>query len=110
MKHGYHQETGRICSRGSTGLLLVFIDGTVHSTCRPRQNQRVIYNGHHRVHAIKFQSTVAPITNLYGPVEGRSRDSAMLSQSGLLTQLQQHCHAPNDKRSVYIRGPCTSTT
>ena len=83
-----------------------FIDGTVRSTCRPGQNQRVIYNGHHRVHAIKFQSTVAPnglIANLYGPVEGRRHDSAMLAQSGLLIQLQQHSHAQNG-RALCIYG------
>ena len=39
---------------------------------------RVLYNGHKRVHAIKFQSVVAPnglIANLFGPVEGRRHDS-----------------------------------
>ena len=33
-----------------------FIDGTVRSICRPQEMQRVVYNGHKRVHAIKFQS------------------------------------------------------
>lgn len=48
-----------------------FIDGTVRPVCRPGENQRVLYNGHKRVHGIKFQSVVAPngmIANLYGPV------------------------------------------
>jgi len=48
-----------------------FVDGTVRPICRPGENQRVMYNGHKRVHAIKFQSVVAPnglIANLYGPV------------------------------------------
>ena len=35
-----------------------FIDGTVRPICRPGQNQRVLYNGHKRVHSIKFQSVV----------------------------------------------------
>ena len=39
---------------------LGFIDGTVSPICRPKQNQRVVYNGHKRVHALKFQSVVAP--------------------------------------------------
>jgi hypothetical protein len=50
---------------------LGFIDGTVRPLCRPGENQRVLYNGHKRVHAIKFQSVVTPnglIANLYGPV------------------------------------------
>ena len=48
-----------------------FIDGTVRPISRPGEHQRVMYNGHKRVHAIKFQSVVAPnglIANLYGPV------------------------------------------
>ena len=50
----------------------VFIDGTVRPICRPRKDQRILYNGHKKVHAIKFQSVVARnglIANLYGPVE-----------------------------------------
>ena len=38
-----------------------FIDGTVRPVCRPGENQRVLYHGHKRVHAIKFQSVVAPM-------------------------------------------------
>lgn len=55
-----------------------FIDGTVRPVARPGENQRVLYNGHKRVHAIKFQSVVAPnglIVNLFGPVEGCRHDS-----------------------------------
>jgi len=45
-----------------------FIDGTVHPICRPNEHQRIVYNGHKRVHALKFQSIVTPnglIANLY---------------------------------------------
>jgi hypothetical protein len=48
-----------------------FVDGTVRQICRPGKNQRVVYNGHKRVHALKFQSVALPngiIANLYGPV------------------------------------------
>ena len=31
-----------------------FIDGTVRPLCKPGQNQRALYNGHKRVHSIKF--------------------------------------------------------
>ena len=47
------------------------IDGTVRPIARPGRNQRVVYNGHKRVHSIKFQSLAVPnglIANLYGPV------------------------------------------
>ena len=48
-----------------------FVDGTVRPIARPDENQRVVYNGHKRVHALKFQSVALPnsiIANMYGPV------------------------------------------
>jgi hypothetical protein len=48
-----------------------FIDGTVRAICRPGQMQRLVYNGHKRVHALKFQALALPnglIGNLFGPV------------------------------------------
>ena len=48
-----------------------FIDGTVRPISRPGEHQRILYNGHKRVHALKFQSVVLPnglIGNLYGPI------------------------------------------
>ena len=48
-----------------------FVDGTVRPIPRPDENQRVVYNGHKRVHGLKFQSVVIPnglIAHLYGPV------------------------------------------
>ena len=77
-----------------------FIDGTVRPICRPGENQRVLYNGHKKVHALKFQSVVAPnglIANLYGPVEGKKHDSGMLADSNLLQQLQQRSYDTNGR-------------
>ena len=48
-----------------------FIDGTVRPICRPGENQQIVYNGHKRIHALKFQSIALPtgiIGNLFGPV------------------------------------------
>ena len=48
-----------------------FVDGTVRPISRPDENQRAVYNGHKRVHGLKFQSVVIPnglIAHLYGPV------------------------------------------
>lgn len=48
-----------------------FVDGTVRPICRPNVNQREVYNGHKRVHALKFQSVAIPnglIANLFGPM------------------------------------------
>ena len=75
-----------------------FVDGTVRPICRPSREQRVLYNGHKRVHSIKFQFVVTPnglIANLSGPYEGRKHDAGMLRDSGLLPLLQQHAHGNN---------------
>ena len=48
-----------------------FIDGTVRPISRPGQHQRVVYNGHKRVHSLKFQCVSLPngiIANIFGPV------------------------------------------
>ena len=45
------------------------VDGTLIYTCRPSLNQTQVYNGHKKVHDIKFQSIVLPnglIGNLVG--------------------------------------------
>ena len=64
-----------------------FVDGTVRQICRPGKMQRTVYNGHERVHAIKFQGIATPnglVANLYGPVESKRRDSGMLADSAIL--------------------------
>ena len=69
-----------------------FIDGTVRGIGRPQENQRVVYNGHKRVHSIKFQSGVIPnglIANLHGPFEGKRHDSTMLQETGVLRDLRR---------------------
>ena len=33
-----------------------FLDGTVRPVSKPGDHQRLVYNGHKRVHALKFQS------------------------------------------------------
>ena len=86
-----------------------FVDGTVRRVCRPGRNQSVLYNGHKKVHAIKFQSVVAPngmCANLYGPVEGRCHDSTMLARSDLLGLLQRHSRGPAGAM-LYIYGDPT---
>ena len=64
-----------------------FLDGTVQPICRPTRNQRMVYNGHKRLHAIKFQSLILPngiIGHMYGPMSGRRHDVALLEGSGLI--------------------------
>ena len=65
---------------------------------RPGHNQRVLYNRHKRVHAIKFQSVAAPdghVALLHGPFEGKRHDSGILRESGLLRDLEQHSVSPH---------------
>ena len=48
-----------------------FIDGTVRPISRPGNGQRIVYNGHKRVHGLKFQSIALPnglIGNIFGSV------------------------------------------
>jgi hypothetical protein len=93
------QYANAIRERGSPLVnCLGFVDGTVRQICRPGKMQRVVYNGHKRVHALKFQSVALPnglIANLYGPVEGRRHDAGMLKDSGLLGSLELHAHNPD---------------
>ena len=70
-----------------------FIDGTALAISRPVEGQRLFYSGHKRMHALKFQSVMSPfgiIAHLFGPLEGRRHDAAMLHESGLLRQIEQY--------------------
>ena len=54
-----------------------FVDETVCPLCRPKENQRAVYNSHKRFHTLKVLSVVAPnelIANLIGPLEVRPHD------------------------------------
>lgn len=85
-----------------------FIDGTVRPICRPKEHQRMVYNGHKRVHALKFQSVVTPnglIANLFGPVEGRRHDSGILAMSGILPQLDQVSFSPTGQAMCIYGDP-----
>lgn len=65
-----------------------FIDGTVLGIARPKGNlaQRVVYNGHKRKHALKYQAVNTPdglIQHVYGPLEGRRHDWTLYIRSEL---------------------------
>ena len=69
--------------QNSCGLLIVlwvlFLDRS--------KMKKMIYGANKRIHAIKFQSVVAPdgqIAMLDGPYEGRKNDSGILEDSELL--------------------------
>ena len=70
-----------------------FMVGTVWAISRPIIGQRLMFNGHKRVPALKLQSAFTPndlIANLHGPCEGRRHDDFLLRDSGLLYQVQVH--------------------
>nr|XP_058957409.1 uncharacterized protein LOC131784603 [Pocillopora verrucosa] len=96
-----------------------FVDGTVRPISKPGDMQRIVYNGHKRVHALKFQSVAIPnglIANMFGPVEGRRHDAGMLHDSGLLHNLEAYAYSatglpmclygdPAYPLRVHLQGP-----
>ncbi|XP_074634541.1 uncharacterized protein LOC141893070 [Acropora palmata] len=85
-----------------------FIDGTVRPICRPVVNQRTVYNGHKRVHSLKFQSVTLPnglIAHLFGPVEGRMHDARMLAVSQLYDDLEVFAFNPAGREMCLYGDP-----
>ena len=83
-----------------------FIDGRVRPVCRPGLNQGVLYNGHKRVHAIKFQSVVAPnglIANLFGPVEGRRHECKSVRSKVVSIEVVSIDKSQFDRRQESVR-------
>jgi len=75
-----------------------FIDCTIRRICRPSQWQRQAYNGYKKYHALKFQAIMLPngmFGHLYGAVEGRRNDNALLNESAILERLAQFA-VPDD--------------
>ena len=94
--------------------IFAFIDCTIRRICHPSWHQRVAYNGHKKIHALKFQALMLPngiIGHLYGPFEGRRNDNFLLTDSGLLDRLSQFAFradiaegAPMEERNFHIFG------
>ncbi|XP_070178439.1 uncharacterized protein [Littorina saxatilis] len=84
------------------------VDGTIRSMCRPGHLQQEVYNGHKRVHSLKFQCVVTPnglVANVFGPLVGRRHDAALLNGSGILEHMQQHMVTPaGDEMYLYGDG------
>ena len=69
-----------------------FLDGTQGRICRPIKGHKSVFNGHKRIHSLKYQSLMCAngiISHFFGPVEGRRHDSGMYFQSGLDDQLSE---------------------
>ena len=79
-----------------------FVDGTVCAIYHLDMDKRVLYNGHKRYCALKFQSVVATsclIANIYGTVK---HDISMFKYSAFLNQLQKLSFGQNQRPlSIY---------
>ena len=69
-----------------------FVYGTVRPTCKPGENQRLVYNGHKRVHALKFQAVALP-NALIGHLLGLVGKNAYLSKKISLSIYKSEAHA-----------------
>lgn len=81
-----------------------FIDGTCRPICRPKRHQKLLFSGHKRVHALKFQSLVTPdglVSHLGGPYCGNRHDSAILTMSGLLADMRRSLRDEDGPFVVY---------
>ena len=83
--HSVHEQGGALQNYWG------FIDGTVRPLCRPGENQCLLYNGHKRVHSIKFQSV--------------TMHCALLHASGLLQDLNQFSHDVNGNQLCIYGDP-----
>ena len=67
-------------------VIFGFIDGTVRQISRPKYNQRIMYGGHKRKHAIKFQAVTlwnGLIGHLSDVYEGKKHDISIFRESAI---------------------------
>ena len=82
-----------------------FLDGTQGRMCHPQTGQESVFNGHKRIHSLKYQALMLPngiVGHFFGPIEGRRHDSAMYHLSGLDAQISD-VHS-TDGRLLAIYG------
>ena len=81
-----------------------FIDGTQGRLCRPHIGQESIFNGHKRIHSLKYQAVITPsgmLIHFFGPIEGRRHDSAVYYLSGLDQQISNISTADGHQLCLY---------
>ena len=71
---------------------VAIIDGAVIGASRLGDSgyQHVLYNGHKRKHAHKYQAVLTPdgmLLHVYEPLEGRKHDWTLYTRSGIEKQL-----------------------
>ncbi|KAF7336366.1 DDE Tnp4 domain-containing protein [Mycena venus] len=81
------------------------LDCTIRGICRPSRWQQIAYNGYKKIHAIKFQAIKLPnglIGHLFGPMEGRRNDNALLAAPHLLENCAQCAFRPRADHNTPI--------
>ena len=82
-------------------------DGTVLRISRPNSNQQILFNGHKRIHGIKFQHLSLPngvAGNFSGPYEVRRHDNTV---TGIWTDHRPTTYAMGSwSTSLYIWWSC----
>ena len=76
-----------------------FIDGKIRRICRPGVNHKVMYNGHKKVHAMKFQSVAglnSLVANVFWTVQNKRHNAKMPGGSKLSILLQVQSKGPDD--------------
>ncbi|PFX33887.1 hypothetical protein AWC38_SpisGene1217 [Stylophora pistillata] len=76
--------------------------------CRLGENQRMVYNGQKRVHALKFQAVSLPnglTGQTFRAVEGKKHAAAMLADSDLLTAPEQYAVSPTGRAMCIYEDP-----
>lgn len=69
-----------------------FIDGTARAICRPSRDQKLLFSGHKRTHALKYQAIMCPngiICQLDGPYAGSKHDAGILRLSKVYEKLER---------------------
>lgn len=90
------EEYADLCYEASDNecnAVIGFIDGTVHEINRPVIGQQSVFNGHKHIHALKYQSIMAPdgiILHLSKAFTGTTHDLTIYQQSGIIDILEEH--------------------
>ncbi|TFY73874.1 hypothetical protein EWM64_g10139 [Hericium alpestre] len=99
---------------GPSTSVFGFVDCTIRRICRPSEYQRQAYNGHKKVHSLKFQAVVllnGMFDHLFGPMEGHQNDAHLLKASHLMEICAVHArrervgdNAPIEDRFFQVFG------
>ena len=95
-----------------------YLDGSNQYCSKPGEHQELLYNGHKRRHAVKWQGLQLPngiMPMPFGPLNGRHHDSFMLNKSGVVRIMRRICRRlgrtyqlygdPAYPQSGWIGGP-----